>query len=599
MSVPLNAISRVIGRGGSNINAIRGATGAHIEVEKQSKGQGERIITIKGSVDATKQAHSLIATLIKDPDVDILQMLPKTTKPIPTGTSLWDKTQIGTKKVAVKTLNSVSTSVSSIATSAQKTVITTTPVITTAKISMVVAKPKSTTSTTTARITAPRLAAQAEKNAAAAAITSLSRNTAPFASSSSRTGTTKVITTTPAQTFAAKLTETSSSTVVSTSQTSKMNTVRTSQGLNVPHSNMGPTSPQALNQGSPKHHRPVPTASAPPTMQHFLTTPGKPPFSSAPSCIQTIAEQTSQARSPTPVIPQMQMQDDTSVNSLPTASEYSLFNSISQQPMWRRENESQKPVNFAAVTGGGGAVQTSSQPKFIDQEPPPQVDASKAPGYKGNAICSPVSSKTSSNSTTPPNMPGFPCFQEPIKTQTLPPIGTNIMHNRPASQTNPNDHFYGNSDLPTRSLQHLTHSDTNIYKSGSSSFSDTASTILNDNQHLLPSYHQSNAIQHMNFSQSQPQPPQPAVSMSRLNPKAPDFSSSLHSIPKQPQMFNGYMGNQNNNALFQFGKCPLQRSNVAPRTGNWQLMQMQQPFTQQQSELISGMATGKKCFIID
>lgn len=47
VSVPLNAISRVIGRAGSNINAIRGATGAHIEVEKQSKGQGERIITIK------------------------------------------------------------------------------------------------------------------------------------------------------------------------------------------------------------------------------------------------------------------------------------------------------------------------------------------------------------------------------------------------------------------------------------------------------------------------------------------------------------------------------------------------------------------------
>lgn len=47
VSVPLNAISRVIGRAGSNINAIRAATGAHIEVEKQSKGQGERTITIK------------------------------------------------------------------------------------------------------------------------------------------------------------------------------------------------------------------------------------------------------------------------------------------------------------------------------------------------------------------------------------------------------------------------------------------------------------------------------------------------------------------------------------------------------------------------
>lgn len=47
VSVGAHAISRVIGRAGSNINAIRSATGAHIEVDKQGKGQGERIITIK------------------------------------------------------------------------------------------------------------------------------------------------------------------------------------------------------------------------------------------------------------------------------------------------------------------------------------------------------------------------------------------------------------------------------------------------------------------------------------------------------------------------------------------------------------------------
>lgn len=92
MSVPLNAISRVIGRGGSNINAIRCATGAHIEVEKQSKGQGERIITIKGSTEATRQAHHLIAALIKDPEVDILTMLPKATKQAATAT--WDKSAV-------------------------------------------------------------------------------------------------------------------------------------------------------------------------------------------------------------------------------------------------------------------------------------------------------------------------------------------------------------------------------------------------------------------------------------------------------------------------------------------------------------------------
>ncbi|KAH6921035.1 hypothetical protein HPB50_027973 [Hyalomma asiaticum] len=46
VTVPSTAISRVIGRCGCNINAIREASGAHIEVEKH-KGQGERTILIR------------------------------------------------------------------------------------------------------------------------------------------------------------------------------------------------------------------------------------------------------------------------------------------------------------------------------------------------------------------------------------------------------------------------------------------------------------------------------------------------------------------------------------------------------------------------
>ena len=46
MTVPAAAISRVIGRGGCNINAIREVSGAHIEVDKH-KGSGDRVITIK------------------------------------------------------------------------------------------------------------------------------------------------------------------------------------------------------------------------------------------------------------------------------------------------------------------------------------------------------------------------------------------------------------------------------------------------------------------------------------------------------------------------------------------------------------------------
>lgn len=111
VSVPLNAISRVIGRGGSNINAIRASTGALIEVDNQSKGQGERIITIKlvnkclivlfifninliilsrGSTDVTKQAHDLIAMLIKDPEVNIMSVIAKN----PKVTSAWDKSVV-------------------------------------------------------------------------------------------------------------------------------------------------------------------------------------------------------------------------------------------------------------------------------------------------------------------------------------------------------------------------------------------------------------------------------------------------------------------------------------------------------------------------
>ena len=69
--------------------------------------------------------------------------------------------------------------------------------------------------------------------------------------------------------------------------------------------------------------------------------------------------------------------------------------------MWGgRENESQKGMNFATVAGGGVSVNTSgsSSSKFIDSVPP-QVDASKAPGYRGTTMCSPVSSKSNNNTT--------------------------------------------------------------------------------------------------------------------------------------------------------------------------------------------------------
>lgn len=83
VAVPNSAISRVIGRGGCNINTIREVSGAHIEVEKQGKSQGDRMISIKGSTEATRQAQNLISALVKDPDKDLSELIPKSVAKVP------------------------------------------------------------------------------------------------------------------------------------------------------------------------------------------------------------------------------------------------------------------------------------------------------------------------------------------------------------------------------------------------------------------------------------------------------------------------------------------------------------------------------------
>lgn len=56
LTVCSTVIARVIGRGGANINAIREATGASIEVEKQNakKDQLDRLISIRGTSETVR-----------------------------------------------------------------------------------------------------------------------------------------------------------------------------------------------------------------------------------------------------------------------------------------------------------------------------------------------------------------------------------------------------------------------------------------------------------------------------------------------------------------------------------------------------------------
>ncbi|XP_046672408.1 ankyrin repeat domain-containing protein 17-like isoform X4 [Homalodisca vitripennis] len=342
VSVPLNAISRVIGRGGSNINAIRCATGAHIEVEKQSKGQGERIITIKGSTEATRQAHNLIAALIKDPEVDILTMLPKATKQAATAT--WDKSAQNSKSksTGAKTSSTSSTSTSTVS-------------------SATTAKPS-----TSAEKRAAQLAAAGNTK------TTMSYTTAIM--TSSRASKTVTTTPTPSQTFAAKLT------------------------AEVTVSPAAPPTPQ-LSPAAP-----TPAPAAIPT----TTTPQPLPLPPA---------------TPTPPLPATTTTTTTASAAHSATLEYSLFNDtftkVAQQSMWGRENDpSQKGMNFASVAATGapanGPQQLPNMHTYLESSPP-QVDAAKAPGYRGTTVCSPVSSKSS---TTPPSLPSlasYPSYSPPTQ----------------------------------------------------------------------------------------------------------------------------------------------------------------------------------------
>jgi len=47
MVIASNLISRVIGRAGCNVNAIRHVTGAQIDIDKMMKGEQQRVITLK------------------------------------------------------------------------------------------------------------------------------------------------------------------------------------------------------------------------------------------------------------------------------------------------------------------------------------------------------------------------------------------------------------------------------------------------------------------------------------------------------------------------------------------------------------------------
>ncbi|CAD5219398.1 unnamed protein product [Bursaphelenchus okinawaensis] len=82
LSVNSNTVARIIGRGGQNINAIREATDAHIEVEKIAtrREQSTRTIAVKGPYDVAKAAVIMIDLLIRDSETPVNDIIKRVTR---------------------------------------------------------------------------------------------------------------------------------------------------------------------------------------------------------------------------------------------------------------------------------------------------------------------------------------------------------------------------------------------------------------------------------------------------------------------------------------------------------------------------------------
>ncbi|ESO12839.1 hypothetical protein HELRODRAFT_188005 [Helobdella robusta] len=74
VDVPARAVSRVIGRAGCNINAIREFSGAKIDLDKL-KTCDDAVVTIRGTNESVNKAGELILALVRESDKDIDQLI--------------------------------------------------------------------------------------------------------------------------------------------------------------------------------------------------------------------------------------------------------------------------------------------------------------------------------------------------------------------------------------------------------------------------------------------------------------------------------------------------------------------------------------------
>ena len=568
IQVPLNAISRVIGRGGSNINAIRAATGAHIEVEKQGKTQGDRSITIKGVAEATKHAHTLISTLIKDPDADILSMLPRnnfqpvksssstnvvSAPPAPStvnnGTSVWEKSlnTIPTAQNPVKPASFVNTSKSG-STSGKS--VTPTPQAKTQR-SVVKNLFSAPSNSSIMRPTPKNLMENSKKGMVATngppskPATSISNSVQPLKSNATGSSSSAAPTSANPSTFASKLSGSNENS--NQSMDRKSSTSSPTKQLHIASSVI--TSDVA--DVAKTHSEMSAITSAPTTITRSITPIGPPTRNINSSSHSSHIVNTLDLSTPyncsnmTSSGNDISSQIHSKLGELHVSAqglEYSLFDNYSK---WSQEKT--MVFNPSKVT-----------PSYMESEPMNHVDASKAPGYRGASINSPVSSKTSSNSATPPS--------SIMSTQASSSSATNQMQNNSNfGDLNVIKPIGQGQQPPVQRPQGAGNNRMDMNFSRGAGFFDYENSDS--------SYGGMNS-----YSMNQPNV---NASMSRLNPKASSFSStsaatsgSQNKMNANQQYGTSFMtpNNNNNNFMKSPGSNTYQRSSMnaqGPSQSRW------------------------------
>lgn len=492
VSVPANAISRVIGRGGCNINAVREISGAHIEVEKQ-KGQGDRQIIIKGSADATRHAQQLISGLVNEPDKDLSQIVAQlglsrtsssneeepynrggpirsfSTAAIPVtssrSSSIANPTNTSTNSGVSKS-SSVSAVFSNTANSASLTMAApfgpkatgVVPIRPTASLSNSTSPFGYTNNSSIAASSGPSNSVS-QNIANSAQIIGTSVWGSPKSQNLSASRLQGSANQTASSTTSSSATKTTVSYTTAVSAKAKTVVKSTTQMNNAPHTKF------ITADGSTKHVAPPAFAPTPvrPQTQPFTSVPrvttsnaqtqsqGKPPneqfkqpaFASSASPPETQAPSSTSLSNPT--VTSMAIGK---VGSVPnsTTPEYTPFNNlfakVAQASVWGQSKESQKP-NFASVAAAGITSVASAQQSTstltssltVPSPPNPDLDAnidlSKAPGYRGNLHVSMACTTT----TTSTSSNFGPIGSGPRSAPCTPPLSMGVTVGSPSSRT--------------------------------------------------------------------------------------------------------------------------------------------------------------------